>query len=66
MIVKTFVDMAHALNFELVAEGVEDEPTAKVLRNLDCDRFQGYWIARPMPFNDIRQWLREHGALKAG
>jgi len=63
MIVKTFVDMAHALNFELVAEGVEDEPTAKALRDLNCDRFQGYWIARPMPFEDIREWLGEHDAL---
>lgn len=63
MIVKTFVDMAHALNLELVAEGVEDEQTAKSLRELECDRFQGYWIARPMPFDDMEHWLSEHEAL---
>lgn len=65
MIVKTFIDMAHALNLELVAEGVEDERTANLLRELDCDRFQGYWIARPMPFDDMRHWLLEYDALDA-
>lgn len=63
MIVKTFIDMAHALNLELVAEGVEDERTADSLRDLNCDRFQGYWIARPMPFDDMEHWLLEHEAL---
>ncbi len=63
MIVKTFIDMAHALNLELVAEGVEDERTADSLRDLNCDRFQGYWIARPMPFDDMERWLLEHEAL---
>ncbi|KZZ65280.1 hypothetical protein A3765_06020 [Oleiphilus sp. HI0130] len=66
MIVKTFVDMAHALNLELVAEGVEDEQTANSLRDLNCDRFQGYWIARPMPFDDMQLWLSEHEALALG
>lgn len=62
LIVKTFVDMAHALNLELVAEGVEDEQTANSLRDLECDRFQGYWIARPMPFDDMQKWLLERDA----
>ena len=63
-IVRATIDLGHALGFDVVAEGVEDERTLGLLRRLGCDRAQGYHIARPMPLADFRAWrlAREHGA----
>jgi diguanylate cyclase (GGDEF)-like protein len=57
MIVKHTVALAHDLGISLVAEGVEDEATGLVLRDLGCDIAQGYAIARPMPVDDFLAWL---------
>jgi diguanylate cyclase (GGDEF)-like protein len=57
MIVKHTVALAHDLGISLVAEGVEDEATGLVLRDLGCDIAQGYAIARPMPVDDFLTWL---------
>ena len=48
-IVRSTVDLTHALGLRMVAEGVEDEPTLEVLRRLGCDLVQGWHLARPMP-----------------
>ncbi|MFD2092138.1 putative bifunctional diguanylate cyclase/phosphodiesterase [Blastococcus deserti] len=56
-IVRHTVALAHDLGLSLVAEGVEDAPTAAVLAELGCDVAQGYAIARPMPVDDFLTWL---------
>lgn len=43
------IGAAHALGLPVVAEGVEDTDTLQVLRELSCDQFQGYLVARPLP-----------------
>ena len=48
-IVRSTVDLTHALGLRMVAEGVEDEPTLVVLRELGCDLVQGWHLAHPMP-----------------
>jgi len=40
-----------------VAEGVEDETTMNMLIEYGCDLAQGYHFARPMPGEDLVQWL---------
>ncbi|MEQ8816906.1 MAG: EAL domain-containing response regulator [Thalassobaculum sp.] len=50
--------LAHKLGMRVVAEGIEDEPTLEALRRLDCDEGQGFAIARPMPFEELRTWLQ--------
>ena len=57
-IVKAIVDMAHHLELELVAEGVEDEETAGVLRSLGVERLQGYLFSRPLAPEDCERLLR--------
>lgn len=63
LIVATAVTMAHNLGYDVVAEGVETEQTAKVLGSLGCDRLQGYWVARPMPLENLMTWLSESRAV---
>jgi diguanylate cyclase len=47
-IVRSTVDLTHALGLRMVAEGVEDEETLLILRELSCDLIQGWYLGRPM------------------
>jgi EAL domain-containing protein (putative c-di-GMP-specific phosphodiesterase class I)/GGDEF domain-containing protein len=58
-IVASLIQLAHALDLQVVAEGVEDEATLHLLQHMGCDRAQGYWIARAMPTADFVSWQRE-------
>jgi diguanylate cyclase len=59
-IVRSVIDLAHNLGFEVVAEGVETQETLDELRVLGCDIAQGYLLARPMPAAAIPGWLADH------
>lgn len=55
-IVKSTIDLAHNLGLSVVAEGVENEVLLDKLRELLCDEAQGYFIAKPMPFDEFVEW----------
>jgi PAS domain S-box-containing protein/diguanylate cyclase (GGDEF)-like protein len=48
-LVSTIISLAHALNLKVVAEGVETEEQASLLRLLNCDEMQGYLFSKPLP-----------------
>jgi diguanylate cyclase (GGDEF)-like protein len=52
-IVKSVIDLAHALGLVVVAEGVETAEQVAHLRALGCDQAQGYFFARPQPAEDL-------------
>ncbi len=52
-IVTSTIDLAHNFGLAVVAEGIEDEPTADWLRAHRCDIGQGYKFARPMKAKDL-------------
>ena len=56
-IVKSVVDLAHNFDLAVVAEGVENQESLDQLRQMGCDYAQGFYIARPMPFDDLVKWL---------
>ncbi|HYH52356.1 MAG TPA: EAL domain-containing protein [Acidimicrobiia bacterium] len=56
-IVKSVIDLAHALGLVVVAEGVETADQVAHLRRLGCDLAQGYFFARPQPADDIERLL---------
>jgi len=56
-IVTASVELAHALGFTVVAEGVEDEATSRRLESAGVDALQGYHFARPMAADDVCAWL---------
>jgi EAL domain-containing protein (putative c-di-GMP-specific phosphodiesterase class I) len=58
-IVRTVIDLAHNLGKQVCAEGVENEATWAMLRELGCDLAQGYWISRPLPAAELMQWLMD-------
>ncbi|BBK31188.1 hypothetical protein STHU_18220 [Allostella humosa] len=49
MIIQAIITLAHGLDLTVVAEGVETEEQAKLLRLLRCDELQGFHFAHPMP-----------------
>ena len=51
---QAIVSMAHALGMSVVAEGVETEEQLAILRKLDCNEVQGYYIARPVPAEEMQ------------
>ena len=68
-IVRSTIDLGHNLGLEVVAEGVEDERTAELLREYGCDFIQGFHISRPAAAGLLGPWLRARvglsGALSA-
>jgi diguanylate cyclase len=52
-LVRSTIELGHALGLRVVAEGVEDLETLETLGQLGCDLAQGYFISRPMPAEDL-------------
>lgn len=61
-IVQAIVSLAQGLGMETVAEGVETEAEAELMREAGCDQWQGYYFARPMEAEAIDAFFRESHA----
>jgi len=56
-IVEAIVGLASAFQCELVAEGIETVEQGELLARMNCGSGQGYFIARPMPANEVLPWM---------
>ena len=56
-IVQAVIAIAHKLGMVVVAEGVETEEQANLLRDNGCDIAQGYFFHKPMPLDQVNQLL---------
>ena len=59
-IVKTILALGQSLKLEVVAEGIETEAQAALLRRYGCDIAQGYLHARPMPATEFEHWIKTY------
>ncbi|MBV8621218.1 MAG: EAL domain-containing protein [Curvibacter sp.] len=59
-IARMIVPLGHQLGMKVLAEGVETESQARLLREMGCDEAQGYLYGRPMPLPDLFSWLQTH------
>ncbi len=57
-IVRSTIDLAHNLGLSVTAEGVETPQGYALLRAMNCDEGQGYYIAKPMPSDEFAAWHR--------
>lgn len=57
-LVQAIVAMAKSLRLKLVAEGVEADGQATLLRDLDCEMLQGFAFSRALPAADCERWLQ--------
>jgi diguanylate cyclase (GGDEF)-like protein/PAS domain S-box-containing protein len=61
-IVRAVIGLAHSLNLEVIAEGVESVEQLDFLRNEQCEYVQGYFFSRPLDAGAMTAWLNEHCA----
>ena len=59
-VVQSIIALGKAMQLEVVAEGVETDQQYAILRRLECDIVQGYFIAKPMPADEFRRWCQGH------
>lgn len=59
-IVKSVIALAHDFGLKVVAEGVEDEATIRILKSLGCDLAQGYVISAALPADAFLAWYTKH------
>jgi EAL domain-containing protein (putative c-di-GMP-specific phosphodiesterase class I) len=59
LLVRSTIELGHALEFDVVAEGVEDAATLALVTIMGCDLAQGYYLGRPMPLSVLLTWLNE-------
>jgi diguanylate cyclase (GGDEF)-like protein len=57
-LVSTIISLAHALKLKVVAEGVDSDAQAKLLRLVRCDEMQGYLYSRPLPAEELVKLFR--------
>ncbi|MCK9901640.1 diguanylate cyclase [Parafrankia colletiae] len=72
-IVRSVVDLGHRLGLRVVGEGIEDEPSERILTELGCDLLQGDALSPPLPARDLAPLLAagpqrdtRHGSPVAG
>lgn len=62
-LVRAMIDLAHNLDLEVVAEGVETEQQLAMIRGYGCDQVQGYYISRPLPIAQLEYFLQQLAAV---
>ncbi|MDH5191139.1 MAG: EAL domain-containing protein [Gammaproteobacteria bacterium] len=58
-IVLSIIQLAHSMQREIVAEGIESSEIWDALVTLGCDTAQGFYMAKPMPADELERWLKE-------
>jgi EAL domain-containing protein (putative c-di-GMP-specific phosphodiesterase class I) len=56
-LVRAIVSAAHGFEVEVVAEGIEDAATVAHLRDVGCDRLQGFWLGPPADLTTVTDWV---------
>jgi EAL domain-containing protein (putative c-di-GMP-specific phosphodiesterase class I) len=57
-IARSIIDLGHNLGLIVVAEGVEDDATYRLLAGMACDLAQGYYLSRPVSAQDLTTWAQ--------
>ena len=59
-IVKTIINLAHDLNMEVIAEGIETEEQWEIFKSLNCEYGQGFLFGKPLPAQEIGELIAAH------
>lgn len=59
-IVESAINLAHNLGLKIIAEGIEDEKTEKILIEMGCDMGQGYLYSKPLNDQEIFSWIENN------
>jgi len=56
-VIEAIVALGKAMQLEVVAEGVETEQQYQIVKQLGCDLVQGFYVAKPMPADQLAAWF---------
>lgn len=56
-VVDAIIQMSHRLKMKVVAEGVEQAQQVDILRKMNCDIIQGYYYSKPLPLNELIEFM---------
>lgn len=59
-IISTIIDMAKQLKIHTLAEGAETREQVDFLREIGCEKIQGFYYGRPQPMEELRGYLKDH------
>jgi diguanylate cyclase (GGDEF)-like protein len=62
VIVRSTIELGHALGLLVIAEGVEDARTLARLEEINCDRAQGHYFSKPIPPIEFMRWISRYEA----
>lgn len=62
--VAAIIKLAHALNLEVVAEGVEELNELEILKDHACKYVQGYYFSKPLNVTDFTKKLEEQNGIQ--
>jgi len=65
-IAASIVELGHALELTVIAEGIESESQAVALREIGIDRMQGYFFGKPMPAQDAENLITQDRVIHIG
>ncbi|GAA3971839.1 putative bifunctional diguanylate cyclase/phosphodiesterase [Allohahella marinimesophila] len=65
-LVRSIIDMGHNLGLSIVAEGVENEASSRLLTAWGCEYLQGYWYSKPLPPEALEIWLDDFENKRSG
>ncbi|GLS82058.1 putative bifunctional diguanylate cyclase/phosphodiesterase [Paraferrimonas haliotis] len=57
-LLKSVIELGHNLSLEVVAEGVSNDAQLRLLTQLNCDYYQGFWLQKPLPKVDLMLVLK--------
>jgi diguanylate cyclase (GGDEF)-like protein/PAS domain S-box-containing protein len=57
-IVSLIIKMAHELNLDVIAEGIEEEAQLEFLKSENCEKYQGYYFSHPLPAKKIEKYIK--------
>ena len=65
LLVRSTIDLAHALEMQVTAEGVDSPEALALLQVMGCDLLQGYYLSRPIPLADLRSFIARDSERQA-
>lgn len=62
LLVRSTIELAHALDMKVTAEGVDSPEALALLQVMGCDMLQGFYLSRPLPFDRLVTYLGTESA----
>lgn len=59
-ITKTIIDLGKMMKINIISEGVETVEQWEILRKLGCPQLQGYYFSKPLPLNEVEEWVNQY------